>query len=169
MSPHDLRSNFQASGALQLEMRCRTPWLDSVSRSGRAVCAPQSRPEKRLYWLISGIATLLFCAIGFEPSQSERSGFGIASKSAEASGQLMTAQVIAQYYISPEVRQSPACVGRVGPPVTARDQPGRLAGQEKRPTIPILSLSAVQIAARSRRAAACASQPPMKWLCARGS
>jgi hypothetical protein len=29
--------------------------------------------------LISGIATLLFCAIGPEPPQDERSGFGIAS------------------------------------------------------------------------------------------
>src|SRR6266481_7792865 len=82
MSPHDLRSNFQDSGALQLEMRCRTPSLDSVSRLGGGICAPQARPEKRLYWLISGIATLLFCAIGTEPPQNERSGFGFASKSA---------------------------------------------------------------------------------------
>src|SRR6266446_5551903 len=82
MSPHDLRSNFPDSGALPLEMRCRTPSSDSVSRSGRAVCAPQGRLEKRLYLLILGIATLLFCAIGPEPPQDERSGFGIASKSA---------------------------------------------------------------------------------------
>jgi hypothetical protein len=74
MSPHDLRSNFQDSGALQLEMRYRTPSLDSVSRWGRAVGALQAPPEKRLYVLISGMATLLFRAIGPEPPHNGRSG-----------------------------------------------------------------------------------------------
>jgi hypothetical protein len=74
MSPHDLRSNFQDSGALQLEMRYRTPSLDSVSRWGRAVGALQAPPDKRLYVLISGMATLLFRAIGPEPPHNGRSG-----------------------------------------------------------------------------------------------
>ncbi len=85
MSSHDFRSNFQDSGAPQLEMRCRTPSLDSVSRWGRGVAAASVRPEKRLYLLISGMATLLFRATGPEPPHNERSGFGIASKSARAS------------------------------------------------------------------------------------
>jgi hypothetical protein len=52
-------------------MRYRTPSLDSVSRWGRAVGGP---PEKRLYLLISGMATLLFRAIGPEPPHNGRSG-----------------------------------------------------------------------------------------------
>src|SRR5258708_1374911 len=71
MSPHDFRANFQDNGALQLETRYRTPSLDSVSRWGRAVGGP---PEKRLYLLISGMATLLFRAIGPEPPHNGRSG-----------------------------------------------------------------------------------------------
>ena len=68
MSPHDLRSNLQDGGAQQLEMRCRTPSLDSAGELGRGVGAPQARPEGRLYLLILGIATLMFCALKIELS-----------------------------------------------------------------------------------------------------
>ena len=56
MSPHDLRSNCQDSGALPLEMRYRKPSLDSVSKSGRDVGARQARPQRGSYLLISRMA-----------------------------------------------------------------------------------------------------------------
>src|SRR6266849_2410505 len=66
MSPHDLRSIRQDSGARQLEMRCRTPSLDSAAELGCGVAA--GRSEERLCFLIAGMATLLFCVLKMELS-----------------------------------------------------------------------------------------------------
>src|SRR6266852_3469158 len=68
MSPPDLRSNRQDSGARQLEMRCRTPSLDSAAEPGSGAAAKSGRSEERLCFLIAGMATLLVCVLKMELS-----------------------------------------------------------------------------------------------------
>src|SRR6266849_3232951 len=141
MSPHDSRSNFQDSGGLQLEMRCRMPSLDSVSRLGCGVAAASVRPERRLYLLISEISTLLFCPIGPEPTHNERPGLALLQSLPGRPGSINYRPLDSASIIFPlKSGNLRGGVGRIGFPVTERFNPVSGSATIKRLTIPILSL-----------------------------
>src|SRR6266403_5999392 len=87
-------------------MLCRTPFRRSAAELGGGVAAASAPHEKRLYVLISGMATLLFRGIRPKAPHNERSGCGIVSEVAQAfQMHQWPPNQPCRYYISPKARQ----------------------------------------------------------------